>query len=139
MARSIDCRSVSLAERVPDCGDGDQWPKERKPIFFMMMFPDCGQNLVPVQYGGAGHDWKGAKHGHSVQHSQPAAFTQGATAPSSDTLTVYPEPIKPQIWRINLQSEVIGEKVFADKQRTKTGEIFMRSMLLALLAATAIA
>lgn len=29
--------------------------------------------------------------------------------------------------------------MFADKQRTKTGEIFMRSMLLALLAATAIA
>ena len=24
------------AERVCDCGEGDQWPKERKPIFFMV-------------------------------------------------------------------------------------------------------
>ena len=24
-----------LAERVPECGDGFQWPKERKPMRFM--------------------------------------------------------------------------------------------------------
>src|SRR5580698_6647776 len=34
-ARSIDCRSASAAERVSDCGEGVQWPNERKPIFFM--------------------------------------------------------------------------------------------------------
>ncbi|RQP15410.1 MAG: hypothetical protein EAS49_15190, partial [Brucella intermedia] len=42
----------------------------------------------------------------------------------SGTLTVHPDAIKPRNRRINLQSEIIGEKVFADKQRTKTGEIF---------------
>src|SRR4029450_9646878 len=34
-ARSMDCRSVSAAERVRDWGEGDQCPNERKPIFFM--------------------------------------------------------------------------------------------------------
>ena len=34
-ARSIDCNSASDADRVCDCGEGVQWPKERKPIFFM--------------------------------------------------------------------------------------------------------
>jgi len=28
-------RSASAAERVCDCGDGVQWPKERKPMCFM--------------------------------------------------------------------------------------------------------
>src|SRR6185369_815080 len=36
-ARSIDCSSASDALRVPECGDGDQWPKERKPIFFIAL------------------------------------------------------------------------------------------------------
>jgi hypothetical protein len=31
----MDCKSVSAAERVCDCGEGVQCPKERKPIFFM--------------------------------------------------------------------------------------------------------
>src|SRR5271167_3810029 len=31
----MDCRSVSAAERVCDCGEGVQCPNERKPIFFM--------------------------------------------------------------------------------------------------------
>lgn len=35
MARSIDCRRTSAADRVGDCGEGVQWPKERKPIFFI--------------------------------------------------------------------------------------------------------
>jgi hypothetical protein len=34
-ARSMDCRSVSAAERVCDCDEGVQCPNERKPIFFM--------------------------------------------------------------------------------------------------------
>src|SRR6478609_2465865 len=34
-ARSMDCRSASAPERVCDCDEGVQWPKERKPIFFM--------------------------------------------------------------------------------------------------------
>src|SRR6476620_9496990 len=34
-ARSMDCRSGSAPERVCDCDEGVQWPKERKPIFFM--------------------------------------------------------------------------------------------------------
>src|SRR5580658_4041129 len=34
-ARSMDCSSASAAERVCDCGEGVQWPNERKPIFFM--------------------------------------------------------------------------------------------------------
>src|SRR5699024_405008 len=33
-ARSIDCSSASGADRVADCGEGVQWPKERNPIFF---------------------------------------------------------------------------------------------------------
>lgn len=44
-ARSIDCRSVSPAERVPDWGAGDQWPKDRKPIFFMKLFPGFGRKI----------------------------------------------------------------------------------------------
>jgi hypothetical protein len=31
----MDCRSVSAAERLCDCEEGVQCPKERKPIFFM--------------------------------------------------------------------------------------------------------
>jgi len=31
----MDWRRVSRAERVCDCGEGDQCPNERKPIFFM--------------------------------------------------------------------------------------------------------
>ena len=34
-ASSMDCRSVSAAERVCDCDEGVQCPNERKPIFFM--------------------------------------------------------------------------------------------------------
>src|SRR5690349_16769489 len=34
-ARSMDCSSTSEAERVADCGESVQWPKERNPIFFM--------------------------------------------------------------------------------------------------------
>jgi len=34
-ASSIDCSSVSAAERVCDCGEGVQCPKDRNPIFFM--------------------------------------------------------------------------------------------------------
>src|SRR5687768_15421435 len=34
-ARSIDWTSASEAERTWECGDGDQWPNERNPIFFM--------------------------------------------------------------------------------------------------------
>src|ERR1035437_9833457 len=34
-AGSMDCRSVSAAERVCDCDEGVQCPNERKPIFFM--------------------------------------------------------------------------------------------------------
>jgi len=29
------CRSASAADRVCDCGDGVQWPKEKKPMCFM--------------------------------------------------------------------------------------------------------
>src|ERR1700684_186979 len=35
-ARSMDCNSTSAAERVCECDVGDQCPKERKPIFFMI-------------------------------------------------------------------------------------------------------
>jgi hypothetical protein len=31
----MDWRRVSRAERVCDCGEVDQCPNERKPIFFM--------------------------------------------------------------------------------------------------------
>lgn len=31
----MDWRSASRADRVCDCGEGDQCPNERKPIFFM--------------------------------------------------------------------------------------------------------
>ena len=34
-ANSMDCSSVSPAERVCDCEEGVQCPNERKPIFFM--------------------------------------------------------------------------------------------------------
>lgn len=37
-ARSIDCSSVSAAERVCDWGEGVQCPKDKNPIFFMMTF-----------------------------------------------------------------------------------------------------
>ena len=37
-ARSMDCRSVSAAERVCDCDEGVQCPNDRKPIFFMEAF-----------------------------------------------------------------------------------------------------
>src|ERR1700728_54734 len=30
----MDCRSASAADCVSDCGEGVQWPNERKPIFF---------------------------------------------------------------------------------------------------------
>src|SRR3954451_4135805 len=33
--RSIDCNSASEADRVLECGDGDQCPNDRNPIFFM--------------------------------------------------------------------------------------------------------
>jgi hypothetical protein len=33
-ASSIDCSRASDADRVCDCGEGFQWPKERKPMFF---------------------------------------------------------------------------------------------------------
>src|ERR1700677_2289994 len=35
----MDGRSASAAERVCDCGEGVQWPNERKPIFFMGLHP----------------------------------------------------------------------------------------------------
>jgi hypothetical protein len=31
----MDCRSTSAAERARECAELAQWPKERKPIFFM--------------------------------------------------------------------------------------------------------
>src|SRR5580658_1518591 len=31
----MDCRSASAADCVRDCGEGVQWPNERKPIFFI--------------------------------------------------------------------------------------------------------
>src|SRR5215469_8616846 len=31
----MDCRRASEADCVSDCGEGVQWPNERKPIFFM--------------------------------------------------------------------------------------------------------
>src|ERR1700744_995549 len=37
-ARSMDCSSTSAAERVCECDVADQWPKERKPIFFILAF-----------------------------------------------------------------------------------------------------
>lgn len=36
-ARSMDWRRTSRADRVADCGDGDQCPKDRKPTFFMLI------------------------------------------------------------------------------------------------------
>jgi hypothetical protein len=36
----MDCSSVSAAERVPDCGEGVQWPKDKNPIFFITLCPD---------------------------------------------------------------------------------------------------
>ena len=39
--------AITAAERVPDCGDGDQWPKERKPIFFMSGTPRDAWSLAP--------------------------------------------------------------------------------------------
>ena len=33
LLQSIDL--AAAAERICDCDEGDQWPKERKPIFFM--------------------------------------------------------------------------------------------------------
>src|SRR5262252_6881958 len=38
-ASSIDCRSASDADRVCDCGEGVQCPKERNPICFMETNP----------------------------------------------------------------------------------------------------
>src|SRR3954454_7416269 len=38
-ARSMDCSSASEAERVFECGDGDQWPNDRNPMCFMA--PSC--------------------------------------------------------------------------------------------------
>src|SRR5262249_56678599 len=35
----MDCRSASDADRVCDCGDGVQCPKERKPTCFMDLDP----------------------------------------------------------------------------------------------------
>src|SRR5262245_13881037 len=35
----MDCRSASDADRVCDCGDGVQCPKERKPMCFMDLDP----------------------------------------------------------------------------------------------------
>ena len=35
-ARSMDWSSASDAERVWECGEGDQWPKERNPMFLVM-------------------------------------------------------------------------------------------------------
>src|SRR3954469_20912964 len=31
----MDCSSASEAERVPECGESFQCPKDRKPMFFM--------------------------------------------------------------------------------------------------------
>src|SRR3954462_7103176 len=31
----MDCSSASDADRVCECGEGDQWPKDRNPMFFM--------------------------------------------------------------------------------------------------------
>src|SRR5580704_10915259 len=53
----MDCRSTSAADRVPDCGEGVQWPNERKPIFFIkisLLFrfevvPDFSVKVVPVR------------------------------------------------------------------------------------------
>jgi hypothetical protein len=40
----MDCSSVSDAERVFECGEGVQWPNDRKPIFFMRATtPTTGQ------------------------------------------------------------------------------------------------
>src|SRR5271169_1435194 len=35
-ASSMDCNSASDADRVCDCGEGVQWPNDRKPIFFIL-------------------------------------------------------------------------------------------------------
>jgi hypothetical protein len=42
----MDCSSVSDADRVCECGEGFQCPKDRKPIFFMML-----QQLVAERSG----------------------------------------------------------------------------------------
>src|SRR5690606_14598479 len=56
-ARSIDCSSASAPERTCDCGEGVQWPKERKPMFFMSgstphrsaSFPRHGTTLLRMK------------------------------------------------------------------------------------------
>ena len=47
-ASSIDWRSASDAERVCDCGEGFQWPKDRKPMFFTFQRTLRGAAGFPV-------------------------------------------------------------------------------------------
>nr|WP_256661953.1 hypothetical protein [Pseudomonas sp. Hp2] len=46
-ASSMDCSRASEAERVCDCCDGAQWPKERNPIFFMRGPGGAGWRWMP--------------------------------------------------------------------------------------------
>src|SRR4051794_7615373 len=48
----MDCRSASAADRVCDCGDGVQWPKDRKPMFFTIQRTLRGAARFPA-YGAA--------------------------------------------------------------------------------------
>ena len=55
----MDCSSVSEAERVCECDDGDQWPKDRNPIFFMEAGDSCvGRSALDGDEGcvGQGHE-----------------------------------------------------------------------------------
>src|SRR5687767_6643812 len=48
-ASSIDCRSASDADRVLECGEGVQWPKDRKPIFFTPVLNHQQARIFPVR------------------------------------------------------------------------------------------
>ena len=54
-ARSIDCKSTSAADRVCDCGEGVQWPKDKNPILFIAV---SGTRQRTIRK--AGHHWSNA-------------------------------------------------------------------------------
>ena len=52
----VDCRSVSAADCVCDCGEAVQWPNERKAIFFMQVSPGSGSVVLSGEFGTTASD-----------------------------------------------------------------------------------
>src|SRR3712207_6187162 len=98
-ASSIDCSRASDAERVRECGDGFQWPKERKPIFFIASasHPHAAAPRLGLEPGG---ELLGLQR---VQH----ALDEREVKPADQVGVVRGEPVEGAVQQAQLSADPV--------------------------------